>query len=167
VNTFVLSYLVENEEYGYCSIIKATKNILDKINLENTTFAEITPKERIEQRKWNAIAIREAIVNAIVHNDYTREITPKFEIFPDRLEITSYGSLPEGLSQAEFFSGVSNPRNKELMRVFRDLEMVEHLGSGIPRILKAYPTLTKEGVISAIQFADYQMEGEEVRVGKA
>ena len=131
--------LVENEEYGYCSIIKATKNILDKINLENTTFAEITPKERIEQRKWNAIAIREAIVNAIVHNDYTREITPKFEIFPDRLEITSYGSLPEGLSQAEFFSGVSNPRNKELMRVFRDLEMVEHLGSGIPRILRAYP----------------------------
>ena len=131
--------LVENEEYGYCSVIKATKSILDKIDLENTTFAEITPKERIEQRKWNAIAIREAIVNAIVHNDYTREITPKFEIFPDRLEITSYGSLPEGLSQAEFFSGVSNPRNKELMRVFRDLEMVEHLGSGIPRILRAYP----------------------------
>jgi predicted HTH transcriptional regulator len=130
--------LVENEEYGYCSIIKATKSILDKIDLENTTFAEITPKQRIEQKKWNAIAIREAIVNAIVHNDYTREITPKFEIFPDRLEITSYGSLPEGLSQAEFFSGVSNPRNKELMRVFRDLEMVEHLGSGIPRILRAY-----------------------------
>jgi len=54
------------------------------------------------------------------------------------LKITSYGSLPEGMSKAEFFSGGSNPRNKELMRIFRDLEMVEYLGSGIPRILKAY-----------------------------
>ena len=40
---------------------------------------------------------------------------------------------------SEFFEGYSIPRNKELMRIFRDLDMVEYLGSGIPRILKAYP----------------------------
>jgi ATP-dependent DNA helicase RecG len=130
--------LIENNEYGYCSLIKATKSVLDKIDLENRTAATITAKERKEQRLWNAIALREAIINAFVHNDYTREIPPKFEIFTDRIEITSVGSLPEGLSKEEFFEGFSIPRNKELMRIYKDLEMVEQLGSGIPRILETY-----------------------------
>lgn len=54
------------------------------------------------------------------------------------MEITSYGSLPEGLSKSEFFEGYSIIRNKELMRIFKDLDLVEQLGSGIPRILQAY-----------------------------
>uniref|UniRef100_UPI0037C5E54B Fic family protein n=1 Tax=Paenimyroides marinum TaxID=1159016 RepID=UPI0037C5E54B len=106
--------------------------------MENRTLAKITPKERKEQRLWNAIALREAVINAFVHNDYTKEVAPKFEIFDDRLEITSYGSLPEGLSKEEFFEGYSIIRNKELMRIFKDLDLVEQLGSGIPRILQAY-----------------------------
>lgn len=130
--------LVENNEYGYCSLIKATKSVLDKIAVENTTFATITPKERIERRLWNPVALREAILNALVHNDYTREVPPKFEIFDDRIEITSAGALPEGLSKEDFFEGVSIPRNKELMRVYKDLELVEQLGSGVPRILQSY-----------------------------
>ncbi|MFR7878965.1 MAG: ATP-binding protein [Butyricimonas paravirosa] len=77
-------------------------------------------------------------MNAIVHNDYTSEIPPKFEFFDDRIEITSFGSLPQGMTEKEFFEGYSVPRNKELMRVFRDLDLVEHLGSGIPRILRSY-----------------------------
>ena len=84
------------------------------------------------------IALREAIINAFVHNDFTGEVPPKFEIFPDRMEITSAGGLPEGLNQEEFFQGFSVPRNKELMRVFKDLGMVEQLGSGVPRILESY-----------------------------
>lgn len=130
--------LVESNEYGYVSLIKATKSILDKVDLENRTITKITSKERNEKRLWNPIALREAIINAFVHNDYTREIAPKFEIFNDRIEITSAGSLPEGLSEDEFFQGFSIPRNKELMRVFKDLDLVEQLGSGIPRILASY-----------------------------
>lgn len=118
--------------------MKATKSVLDKISLENRTITQITQKERKEHRLWNAIALREAIINAFVHNDYTREIAPKFEIFNDRIEITSAGSLPDGLSKNEFFEGFSIPRNKELMRIYKDLDLVEQLGSGIPRILEAY-----------------------------
>jgi predicted HTH transcriptional regulator len=106
--------------------------------LENPTATRITSKERIDTTRWDMIALREAIINAFVHNDFTGEIPPKFEIFPDRIEITSAGGLPEGLSQEEFFRGFSVPRNKELMRVFKDLGMVEQLGSGVPRILKSY-----------------------------
>ncbi len=130
--------LIENNEYGYCSLIKATNAILDKLEIENKTLAQITPKERIEKHLWDAISIREAVINAIVYNDYTREILPKFELFPDRLEITSYGGLFEGMTQEDFFSGPSLPRNKEIMQIFRDLNMVEQLGSGVPRILKSY-----------------------------
>ena len=130
--------LVENNEYGYCSLIKATKQVLDKIEVENKTLAKITPKEREERKLWNPVALREAVINAIVHNDYTSEVPPKFEFFDDRIEITSFGSLPQGMTESEFFEGYSVPRNKELMRVFRDLDLVEHLGSGVPRILKSY-----------------------------
>ena len=131
-------HLIESNEYGYCSLIKATKSVLDKLDLENKTASTITAKERIDVRLWSPIALREAVINAIVHNDYTREVPPKFEIFADRIELTSACALPEGLTQAEFFEGYSIPRNKELMRVFRDLEMVEHLGSGLPRITEFY-----------------------------
>lgn len=55
--------LSENYEYGYCSLVKATKQILDKVELENKTFARITAKERIETRLWDMIALREAIIN--------------------------------------------------------------------------------------------------------
>lgn len=85
------------------------------------------------------MAIREAIINAIVHNDYSNEVSPKFEIFDDRIEITSAGSLPDSISQEEFFEGFSMPRNQEMMRIFKDLDLVEYLGSGIPRILEFYP----------------------------
>ena len=78
------------------------------------------------------------MINAFVHNDFTGEVPPKFEIFPDRIEITSAGGLPDGLSEEEFFEGFSVPRNKELMRVFKDIGMVEQLGSGVPRILESY-----------------------------
>lgn len=123
---------------GYCSIVKATKQVLDKIDLENRTRSRITSKDRIDTRMWNAIAIREAVINAIVHNDYTREVPPKFELFDDRIEITSAGGLPESLNEEEFFMGYSVPRNQELMRIYKDLELVEHLGSGVPRILETY-----------------------------
>lgn len=130
--------LIESNEYGHGSLIKATKQVLDKIELENKTITKITSKEREEKRLWDPIALREAIINAFVHNDYTNEIPPKFEIFDDRIEITSAGGLPDSLSQEEFFEGFSVPRNKEIMRIFKDLDLVEQLGSGIPRILENY-----------------------------
>ncbi len=130
--------LIENNEYGYACLIRAAKRVLDKIELENPTSTRITSKERVDTRLWDMVALREAIINAFVHNDFTGEVPPKFEIFPDRIEITSAGGLPEGLSQEEFFLGFSVPRNKELMRIFKDLGMVEQLGSGVPRILESY-----------------------------
>ena len=51
---------------------------------------------------------------------------------------TSYGGLIPGQSEQDFFSCSSMPRNRELMRVFKDVGLVEQLGSGMSRILKVY-----------------------------
>ena len=131
--------LIENEEYGYCSLIKATDRVLDKLEVENRTFTRITGNaERLQKRMLERRALREALINAMVHNDYTREVPPVVEIYANRLSITSYGGLVPGLSCEEFFAGRSMPRNRELMRVYRDLDFVEQLGSGMNRILSAY-----------------------------
>lgn len=131
--------LIENEEYGYCSLLKATHRVLDKLEIENRTLTRITgAAEREQRRLFNARALREALINAIVHNDYTAEVSPLVEIYADRISITSYGGLLTGLSLEECLSGRSMPRNRELMRIFRDMELVEHLGSGMRRILSAY-----------------------------
>ena len=130
--------LVENEEYGYCSLIKATKKVIDKFDVVNKTFSKITGAERKEVKMFDSVAIREAIVNAIVHNMWEIENPPKFEIFNDHISITSSGSLPEGVNKEEFLRGYSFPRHPELMRVFKDLDLVEQLGTGIIRILKVY-----------------------------
>ncbi|HCX62593.1 MAG TPA: transcriptional regulator, partial [Clostridiales bacterium] len=130
--------LIENAEYGYCSLIKSTNNILSKLDIENITKAEITSTIRKEKRIVDSAALREAVINAIVHNDYSNGIPPVFEIFSDKIVITSSGGLPQELNQEEFFEGISAPRNKELMRVFKDVKLVEQLGSGVQRILKVY-----------------------------
>jgi len=150
--------LIENEEYGYCSIIKATKNVLDKLNVENKTYAKITSSTRLEKNMIDKTALREAVINAIVHNDYSREVPPLFEFFSDRLTITSYGGLVSGLSETDFFNCRSMPRNRELMRVFKDIGLVEHLGSGMNRILNAYDSsvfeLTPNFLVVTFPFAD-------------
>ena len=130
--------LISNNEYGYCCLLTATRRVLEKLKVENFISTELTYMSRIDTPFWDERAIHEAVINFIVHNDYSREVPPKFEIFSDRLEITSYGRLPENMSEDEFFNGVSIPRNKELMRIFRDVEMVESLGSGMPRIMQVY-----------------------------
>ena len=131
--------LAESKEYGFCCLVKTCKQVLDRLEgMENRTITKITPRERINRNLWSRVALREAVINAIIHNDYTAELVPKFEIFTDRLEITSAGTIHSGEEREDFFAGYSIPRNKTLMRVFKDLDMVEYLGSGMPRILKAY-----------------------------
>ena len=70
--------------------------------------------------------------------DFSREIPPVFEIFNDKMVFISYGGLIQGQSKEDFFSCSSMPRNRELMRVFKDVGLVEQLGSGMSRILKEY-----------------------------
>mgnify|MGYP002620476151 CR=1 FL=1 len=130
--------MIENENFGNCSIIKATKNILNKIEIENKIFTKIEYPERKEIKMYDFAAVREAVVNAIVHNDWSNEYSPKFEMFSDKLVISSNGGIQDSTTQEEFLEGYSLPKNKELMKVFNDLDLVEQMGTGIIRILQSY-----------------------------
>ena len=130
--------LLENLEFGNRCLITATQRILDRLDVENTTYAKIEYFGRKEQEKIDSKALKEAVINAIVHNDYSYGNSPIIELYSDRIEITSAGGLPQELSQEEFLEGVTSPRNKELIRVFKDVDLIENIGSGVLRILDAY-----------------------------
>ena len=130
--------LLENLEFGNRCLITATQRILDRLDVENTTYAKIEYFGRKEQEKIDSKALKEAVINAIVHNDYSYGNSPIIELYSDRIEITSAGGLPQELSQEEFLEGVTAPRNKELIRVFKDVDLIENIGSGVLRILDAY-----------------------------
>ncbi|MFV0278910.1 MAG: ATP-binding protein, partial [Parahaliea sp.] len=90
------------------------------------------------KERWNLppVAVREAIVNAIVHTDYAQRGAPiRISVFDDRLEVESPGLLPFGLTVDDLLQGVSKLRNRVIGRVFHELGLIEQWGSGIQRML--------------------------------
>jgi ATP-dependent DNA helicase RecG len=83
-------------------------------------------------------AVREAIINAVVHADYSQRGAPiRIAFFDDRLEIENPGLLPFGLTIEDMRDGVSRLRNRVIARVFRELGYIEQWGSGIKRMSEA------------------------------
>jgi len=130
--------LIESEEYGYCCLVKTAKNVINKFEQINKTYTKITSEDRKEVKMFDNISVKEAITNAFVHTLWEREYPPKFEIFSDHIAISSTGGLPLNVTKEDFLKGFSAPTHPELMRVFKDLDLVEQLGTGIIRILKSY-----------------------------
>jgi predicted HTH transcriptional regulator len=84
------------------------------------------------------IALREAVINAVVHADYGQHGSPlRVAVFSDRLEIENPGGLPPGLTLDEVRQGASKLRNRVIGRVFHELGLIEQWGSGIQRMTKA------------------------------
>jgi len=126
-------------EYGNCCLITAIQRILDRYDIENITLSKLTgAAHRIDKRLVDAKCLREVIINAFAHNDYSYGMLPIFEVFQNRFAIRSYGGLVPQLTINDFFLGVSALRNPELMRILKDLELVEALGFGIRGITKVY-----------------------------
>jgi predicted HTH transcriptional regulator len=131
--------LIEREDYKDCCLITAMQKVLDRFDIENITLSRKRPMQsRLDTRLVDSGVVHEAIINAFAHNDYSRLDTPIFQIYSDRFEITSFGGLVDGLSLEKFYEGTSIPRNREIMRIFKDLDFVEQLGSGVPQIIEKY-----------------------------
>ena len=101
-----VSNLIENEDFGFCSLVKITDNILNKIILENRTYTKTEYKTRKEIKLYDYNAVKELVTNALVHNDWCNGYSPKFELFDDKLVISSNGGIQEGVSQDEFLEGL-------------------------------------------------------------
>jgi predicted HTH transcriptional regulator len=155
----------KKEEYGDRCLLTALSRIQDRMDVANLTQSKKQGlKPRLDKKYVDKNALREAIINAFVHNDYSHWDTPIFEVFEDRFEITTYGNPLDNMTEEAFFTGCSTPRNPEIMRIFQDLELVEHLGTGIPYIVGLYGRkafqISKVGVRLTLRF-DKSIEKEE------
>ena len=97
---------------------------------------KITELKRTEDLEIPIVILREALLNAIIHRDYTRNSDIKVAVYDDIVEIVSPGGLPNGLTEEDVFSGRSELRNKVVARVFKELGYVETWGTGIQRIAR-------------------------------
>jgi ATP-dependent DNA helicase RecG len=93
---------------------------------------------RTERWQFPLLAVREALVNAVVHADYSQTGAPlRVAVYDDRLEIENPGLLMPGLTIEDVLSGVSRLRNRVIGRVFRELGLIEQWGSGVGRMIDA------------------------------
>ena len=103
-----------------------------------TREAVIGPIKRTDLWTFPIVAVREAIMNAIVHADYAQHGAPiRVALFDDRLEVENPGLLPFGLTIEDIQKGISKLRNRVIGRVFQELGLIEHWGSGIQRMTAA------------------------------
>ena len=99
---------------------------------------EIGPVRNSPRWKLPPVAVREALINAIAHADYSQRGAPiRLAIFDDRLEVENPGLLPFGLTLEDLPRGVSKLRNRVIGRVFHELRLVEQWGSGAQRMIAA------------------------------
>ena len=99
---------------------------------------EIGPVRSAPQWELPPVAVREALVNAVAHADYSQRGAPiRLAVFDDRLEVENPGLLPFGLTIEDLPRGVSKLRNRVIGRVFHELRLVEQWGSGAQRMIAA------------------------------
>jgi predicted HTH transcriptional regulator len=122
------------------------RSLLPRAADEAIAFAQkhLTRESIIEgvrrEDRWSVpmVAIREALMNAIVHADYAQQGAPiRIAVFDDRIEIENPGLLPFGLTIEDIRQGVSKLRNRVIGRVFHELHLIEQWGSGIQRMTAA------------------------------
>lgn len=127
----------QRSDYGNQCLLFAYEQLMNRISAENICVTDTTVRPRKDIYLFNFDAVNEAVVNALVHNDWS--ITePLVSFFSDRIEILSHGGLPHNQTKEQFFKGISRPRNEKLMRIFLDMGIVEHTGHGVPVIVSEY-----------------------------
>ena len=120
------------------SLIQAIEEAIAFVEKHSLHGAVIGRLRRRERWSLPPAAVREAIVNAVAHADYSQQGAPiRVAIFDDRLEVENPGLLPFGLTLADLPHGISKLRNRVIGRVLHELGLVEQWGSGVPRMLAA------------------------------
>ncbi|MCX7012857.1 MAG: helix-turn-helix domain-containing protein [Candidatus Sumerlaeota bacterium] len=127
----------DHAEFQECPI-QAIEHAIAFVQGHIRRAAEIGPVRRVDRWQYPPAALREAIINAVAHADYSQGGAPiRVAIFDDRMEIENPGLLPFGLTVEEIRQGVSILRNRVIGRVFRELGLIEQWGSGIQRMMSA------------------------------
>ena len=120
------------------SLLAQLEDAYTYIDQFNRTRAEFQGLDRIDRRDYPEEALREALLNAITHRDYSFSGSTLISIFDDRIEFVTIGGLVRGLSVDDIMLGVSQLRNQKLANVFYRLKLIEAYGTGILKIKESY-----------------------------
>lgn len=131
------------------SLMQQLNEVYDYIDFHNQTHATFQKLLRIDTRDYPEVAVREALLNSLVHRDYSFRASTLISIYDDRIEFVSIGGLLPGLELDDVMMGVSVCRNPHLANVFYRLQLIEAYGTGIQKIMGAYSDTPLQPTITA------------------
>lgn len=131
------------------SLMQQLNRAYEYIDLHNQTHATFQKLLRIDTRDYPEAAVREALLNSLVHRDYSFRASTLISIYDDRIEFVSIGGLLPGLELEDLMVGISVCRNPHLANVFYRLQLIEAYGTGMKKIMGAYACLTVQPQITA------------------
>ena len=131
------------------SLLKQLSDAYEFIDRYNRNRSEIEGLRRTDKRDYPVEAVREALLNAIVHRDYSFSDSTLISIFDDRIEFVSIGGLAKGIAFNDIMLGVSVARNRNLANVFYRLTLIEAYGTGMPKIIRSYRNFAVKPQIQA------------------
>lgn len=120
------------------SLFRQLEDMYAYLDLRNRTSATFEGLYRVDKRDYPEEALREALLNSIVHRDYSYSAGTLISVYDDRIEFVSVGGLPTGIEREDIMLGLSVCRNPKLAAVFYRLKLIEAYGTGIPKIMNAY-----------------------------
>ncbi len=120
------------------SILKQMDEAYEYVNLSNNQNSTFDGLKRIDHPDYPPEAIREALLNAVIHRDYDYSGSIIINVYEDRMEFVSIGGLVKGITVIDIMNGVSQPRNPIIADVFYRLELIESYGTGIKKIFESY-----------------------------
>ena len=127
----------DRKEYSG-SLLKQLDEVYNTLDLLNKTKASFDGLDRIDIYDYPKAALREALLNMIVHRDYSIEGSNIINVYEDRIEFVSVGGLISSIELASIFLGASRTRNPKLADIFYRLGLIESYGTGISKIMHCY-----------------------------
>jgi len=132
------------------SILKQMDESYEYISLNNSQNSTFEGLKRIDHPDYPSNAIREALLNAIIHRDYDYSGSTIINIYENRMEFISIGGLIKGITILDIMNGISQPRNSVIAAVFYRLNLIESYGTGIQKIMESYAAAAdKPTILSA------------------
>lgn len=129
------------------SLLQQVDDAYAFLNMRNETSATFEGLHRIDHRAYPEDALREALLNTVVHRDYSVSAGTLISCYADRIEMISAGGLVQGYTLADVLMGFSVCRNPKLANVFYRLDLIEAYGTGLKKILGAYPSLPADRLL--------------------
>ena len=126
------------------SIFNQLEETFNYLSFCNNTSATFEGLERIEKKDYPVEAIREALLNAVIHRDYSYSGSIIINLTEKEAEFISIGGLLPDLTPEDIRSGISQPRNKKLAEIFHRLHLVEAYGTGIRKIYELYKDCNRQ-----------------------